>query len=692
MTYVAPVVTCEVAFGFSPLSLPSGGDWVALDEVVAEFEMDRGKQDQLGEHQPAQVTIVLDNGDTDLDQSLPASLGNTAWNSGTAYTAGSSGVTYNGRHYNSILNGTNHVPPNATYWVQSSQAGGSQALPFTPIRIKVDGTVLWTGYTTSGWEPSGGEFGAATVTVDCTDWLGWAATKTMPSSRWAAWVTRERPRLWMTGHTNINEPAASGDRLYNQAQRWTGASGDMAPNTGTYDGYNYRVSAIAAGTDDYALMQAYNTTWAGVIADGADIIAATGLWSVAFWMKADVNQVQYYGTNGGGDEWYFTTNASGHLALSVMVSGATYTATVAVDHCDNAPHVVLAHVQSTGGFRLIDLATDLGSATAAIVNNAVSGGGQIELNGRDDSIIDEFCYWDSGSGGHKASPYLGAGWFDEPMITAGVTLAQQAQDWKSQLDYLDSGQTRATRLGRLGEYAVCEMPTASITVADAADTLDYYGAQSTLAEAVRIIGTSYLGDCYMLRDGTLRVRDATFTSATAAHYTTVHALITDDSAATGPPTVIRTRGQGRTGTLVERVVNEVKVQMRASGSYQRGAYCFDLSSQERYGVKTKTFQSEAGSESDTVTPAANYLAAHKDPPIEVPDVVIQPWGNQDYTDWVLDTLELERRVTYRKALPLPSSAEIIDADYRIIGEQWTWRNGAGDSADDWTVTLRLEPV
>lgn len=690
MTYVAPVVTCEVAFGFSPLSLPSGGDWVALDEVVAEFEMDRGKQDQLGEHQPAQVTIVLDNGDTDLDQSLPASLGNTAWNSGTAYTAGSSGVTYNGRHYNSILNGTNHVPPNATYWVQSSQAGGSQALPFTPIRIKVDGTVLWTGYTTSGWEPSGGEFGAATVTVDCTDWLGWAATKMMPESLWAAWVTRERPRLWIRGDMEISQPTTSSDAVYNMAQLWTGAYGDMTPNTGTYDGYLYRVAGIAAGAGGYALRESYNTTWASIHADGADIITATNVWSVAFWMKADTPQVQYYGTNGGGDEWWFDTNASGHLNANVMVGGATYTATVAADHCDGTAHVILCHVVSTGGSRGVYLATDLGSASQGFVNSGASGGGQIELNGRDESIVGEFCYWDSGAGGYKASAPT-PGWFAEPEPGAGTSLATQASRWDAQDSYLSWGDTRAERLAVLGELAVCAVPTARITVDDAAEGMWTYVAESTLADAVRVLGTSWLGDVFMERDGELRIYDVSYTSATAADYTTVHALITDEDGATGPPTVIRASGGARTGSRLERVVNDVRVDYTAvNGDEEVGVYYFDLDSQQRYGVKRKSWTSQSGTRAPTLV--ADYLAAHKDPAFEVRDVVIQPWGNQDYTDWVLDTLELERRVTYRKALPLPSSAEIIDADYRIIGEQWTWRNGAGDSADDWTVTLRLEPV
>lgn len=690
MTYTAPVVTCEVALTKSPLSLPSGGDWVALGQVVSEYTMDRGKQDQLATHQPARVTIVLDNGDTDLDQSLPASKGNTVWSGATAYTT-SDGVTYNGRHYNCISNHTNHVPPNATYWEQASQIGGSNALPYTPIRLKVDGTVLWTGYTEAGWEPTGSMFGAGTVTVNATDWLGWAATKTMPDSLWAAWVTRERPRLWIRGDANTANPASSTtDSVFNMAQMWTGAFGNMAPYTASYDGYLARVAGIAAGAGGYALRESFNTTWASVHAGAADIISATAVWSVAFWMKATTPLVQYYGTNGGGDDWWFDTDASGYLRANVMVGGATYTATISVNHCDGNAHVVLCHVVSTGGSRGVYLGSDLGSASQGFVNSGNSGGGQIELNGRDESIIGEFCYWDSGSGG-AATWQTTVGWFDEPQPGAGRTLTQQASDWAAQASFLQWADTRAERYTFLGQAAVVTMPTANITVDGPSEGMWTYNGESTLADAVRVLGESWMGDVFMERDGELRIHDSTYTSGTAADYTTVHAQITDDPAASAPPVILRAAGGGRTGTRVERIVNDVRVDYTGSTELNPfGYYSFDLASQQRYGVKSKTFTSQSGGYSATV--ADDYLAAHKDPPIEIPDVVLQPWGNQDVTDFVCDTVELERRVTYRKALGFPSSAEVINQDCRIIGEKWKWRNGAGNSADDWTVTLVLEPI
>lgn len=689
MTYTAPVVTCEVALTKSPLSLPSGGDWVALGQVVAEYSMDRGRQDQLGEHQPARVTIVLDNGDTDLDQSLPASKGNTAWSGATAYTT-SDGVTYNGRHYNCISNHTNHVPPNATYWEQASQIGGSNALPFTPIRLKVDGTVLWTGYTEAGWEPTGSMFGGGTVTVDATDWLGWAATKTMPESAWATWVTRERPRLWLRGDMSISNMSTSSHYLYNMAQRWTGTYGDFTPNTPTYTGSLVRVTGLATGASGYALQEDFFGTWGSVTANPLETISSSTVWSVAFWMKANTPLAQYYGTAGAGDIWWFDTDASGYLRANVKVGGATYTATISVNHCDGDAHVVLCHVVSTGGSRGVYVGSDLGSASRGFVNSGNSGGGQIELNGTSGSIIGEFCYWDSGSGGH-ATWQATAGWFDEAVVGAGLTLAQQATGWKDG-PALGSGATRADRVTELGKYAVATMPTTDITVADAADTLWTYGLESALSDAVKVLGSSWLGDVFMKRDGDLRIYDSTYTSADADDYDTVHALITDEDGATGPPTVLRASGGGRSGTRIERVVNDVRVNLTVDlpGDELLGSYVFDLASQQRYGVKTVTITSQASDYLTTV--ASDYLAAHKDPPIEIPDVVLQPWGNQDLTDFVCGTVELERRVTYRKALGFPSSAEVINQDCRIIGEKWTWRNGAGDSADDWTVTLRLAPV
>lgn len=689
MSYTAPSVVCEVALTKSPLSLPSGGDWVALSQVVVEYSMDRGKQDQLATHQPARVTIVLDNGDTDLDQSLPASKGNTAWNSGTAYTT-ADGVTYGGRHYNCISNHTNHVPPNATYWEQASQIGGDNALPYTPIRLKVNGTVVFTGYTEAGWEPTGSMFGAGTVTVNATDWLGWAATKTMPDSAWAAWVTRERPRLWLRGDVSVSNLVTSSDHLYNMAQRWTGAYGDFTPNTPTYDGTTVRVPGIATDANGYAISQEFVTTWASVTANPLETITPTTEWSVAFWMKADTPLTQYYGTSGAGDIWWFDTDASGYLRANVMRGGATVTATISVDHCDGNPHVVLCQVVSQGALKGVYLASDLGSNSNGFATSGATGGGQIELNGRDSSVIGEFCYWDSGSGGH-ASWQTVAGWFDEPVIGSGLTLAQQATAWEAG-GAVGSDDTRADRVTELGKYAVVTMPTANITVDDASDTLWSYGVESTLADAVRVLGESWLGDVFMERAGDLRIYDSTYTSSDADDYDTVHAQITDDPAASAPPVILRASGGGRSGTRVERVVNDVRVNLTVDlpGPEVLGSYVFDLTSQQRYGVKSKTFTSQATNY--LTTPLTDYLAAHKDPPIEIPDVVLQPWGDQDITDFVVGTVELERRVSYRKALPFPSSAEVIDQECRIIGEKWTWRNGAGDSAADWTVTLRLEPV
>jgi len=207
---------------------------------------------------------------------------------------------------------------------------------------------------------------------------------------------------------------------------------------------------------------------------------------------------------------------------------------------------------------------------------------------------------------------------------------------------------------------------------------------SNLAEGVKLLGSSWLGDTFMTRAGTLRIFDASYTSATAADYTTVHALITDEDGATSSATVINASARGLTGTRTERIVNDVRINYTGGSSDDStGAYFFDLPSQLLYGVRSKTFSSQSGYLTPSMAQA--YLAAHKSPPIEVGEVELRPWGNQALTDWCLDTLELERRITYREATPF--GAAVVNADFRIIGEKWAWANGT-----DWTVTLRLAPV
>ena len=61
-----------------------------------------------------------------LSLTVQTGAGITAWNSGTAYVAGD-WVSSGGTNYVSILAGTNHVPPNATYWAARGAAATERA-------------------------------------------------------------------------------------------------------------------------------------------------------------------------------------------------------------------------------------------------------------------------------------------------------------------------------------------------------------------------------------------------------------------------------------------------------------------------------------------------------------------------------------------------------------------------------------
>ena len=146
--------------------------------------------------------------------------------------------------------------------------------------------------------------------------------------------------------------------------------------------------------------------------------------------------------------------------------------------------------------------------------------------------------------------------------------------------------------------------------------------------------------------------------------------------------LIRPVTRARTGTRVDRVVNSLTVN-RINSSH---IYYQDADSIARYGTRAKTLTA-SGLDGDILEDyTADLLTAKKDPPIEVGDLTIRPYGNQYLTDWVMRDLELERAVTYREAL-YDDGTEIIDATYRIAAESWDWQAGV-----DWTVTLKLVPA
>lgn len=606
------------------------GTWTSLGQPLA-FSMDRGKSDKLGTYDAGRCTVVLDNSDAALDQLDPA-----------------------------------------------SDIGSGQALPGIPLRVRATKgattVTLFYGYTLDGFNPAGSFAGSATVTVTATDWLGWTAGVDYPDSLWGAWLSGgdydRRPSAWWRGDANRQyyDGSTSTDYLYNMAF-WSGTGLDMTQTAGA--GTPTRdMTSLVPGSSNPSI----DLTGA-VTLSTSTTFAQSGTWSTCFWYKATTghaNLISFEGTGSGGDTWAVWIDATtGYAWARVKVAGVDYSPHIAVDHNDGDAHLVCVTVVSTGGTRKVSIYSDLdvGGDFVNIAANQVSGGGTLTIKN------------DNASGGYSS-------WLDEVAYfidyafppASGPTLAQ----WVAGTADPGSGDTTADRLTRYCDACAVPEPTWDLTLDDPALTLSDATVPSNLSAAVQSLGETWLGGAYCLRDGTVRVRDASFTSSDANDFTTVQAQLTDDPSASAPPTVVRLENRSRTGTRMDRVVNHVTVNL----ARDRDLVYFDVPSIARYGLRPHSFTSEAAQAGDVIAYATAALAANKDPLVEVSDVVISPrLCGQDVTDFVFEDLELDRVVTYREATP-DNGTELLDASYRVIGERWDMADGVGR----FTVTLRLAPA
>lgn len=607
------------------------GTWTSLGAPLS-FSMDRGKSDKLGTYDAGTCTVVLDNSDAALDQ-----------------------------------------------LDTGSDIGSGQALPGIPFRVRATKgattVTLFYGYTLDGFNPSGSFAGSATVSVTATDWLGWTAGVDYPDSLWGAWVSggdyNRRPLVWYRGDAN-RWSVGSGDSIYNSAY-WSGDGFDLAQVSGS--GGASEGTSLVPGSSSPSIELDGPATFSSAST------SQSGTWSTAMWYKSTAshaNTVSFEGSGSGGDTWAVWIDATtGYAWARVKVAGVDYSPHIAVDHNDGDAHLVCVRVVSTGGTRKVSIYSDLdtGGDFVNIAANQVSGGGAL-------SIISD--------GAAATWPAYFPSWLadvayfaDESFPPAsGPTLDQ----WVADTADPGTGDTCADRLTRFCDACGVPEPTWDLTLDDPALTLTNAQVPASLSAAVQSLGETWLGGAYCLRDGSVRIRDASFTSSDANDFTTVQAQLTDDPSASAPPTVVRLENRSRTGTRMDRVYNHITVTK--GGQNVTWARFRDVASIARYGLRPLTFTTEAAGSNDVQTYAADVLAANKDPLVEVSDVVISPrLCGQDVTDFVFEDLELDRKVTYREATP-DNGTELLDASYRVIGERWDMSDGVGR----FTVTLRLAPA
>ena len=132
---------------------------------------------------------------------------------------------------------------------------------------------------------------------------------------------------------------------------------------------------------------------------------------------------------------------------------------------------------------------------------------------------------------------------------------------------------------------------------------------------------------------------------------------------------IRAVDRSRTGTRKDRIVNALTIEAGTP------AYSQDKASLIRYGFRRQTINSRSASSSAVYADeAATLVAARKDPPVEVGELTLELWVDQEAADWFVLDCELDRPVVYREAL-YRAGTEVIDANYRVQSEALQITNG-----------------
>ena len=195
MTYEAPTLKVEVALEATPLDdFEAISAWTDLSARVRDFDMKRGRSDQLAQFTTGTATIVLDNSDRELD------------------------------------------PQNADGLVY---VGDAKGLPFCPVRITVDykGSnypIMGRAYIgPEGWPGQRSPYGTeATVTLNVVDATGLFAWLGLPSSYWRAIVGQIVPDWWLPGEVVAPSDTADGFHV-NNASGSGGWATTYAANTRT---------------------------------------------------------------------------------------------------------------------------------------------------------------------------------------------------------------------------------------------------------------------------------------------------------------------------------------------------------------------------------------------------------------------------------------------------------------------------
>lgn len=633
-------VTVEYAPDAHPYYPIASRTWTALGSART-LSIQRGRQDELGTMEAGTATVVLDDPD------------------GAIFRLGF---------------------PDAN----------SPLLPLTPVRVIVthDGTdyVRFTGFAIDAPQPSGSKR-APTATLQCMDWLGWAASVDMPGSKWATYVSSEQPIYWLSTDATGSNPlrADYDEHVRNLATRFTGINaGNLYAVADPLSGYPMYADPLVDNPTPGGSGQMWANGWAGTrTAIGfANFNGTAYEFTLAVWIQKGspplATTTLFAFTSepfGGTNKLRVAMTTSGRI--QVTLGSSSVTSTSGVNHADDNPHLILIRSSGTN--------LQVGSDLTAYTTTAIS---------TNTTIFDGYLWFNS-------SQNISFNWTDLVIFGDVVTIGSGA--WVADTQEIGGSQdaeARATYLARVAGLTVDGGAYDDLVIEDHTDPLlwssDFASFGGSLADGITTAAESRFGTAWVTVDGTLRLRDfSSLTDGTyAEQYADRLALLTDadrqndlaivgqaiagQAVAAAPDLpVVRYSSDGTTAGRLSRIINTARITLPDGDAVS----VVDWDSVARYGDRVYDVDAELQAVGNLRLALADVVERYASAPVEVGAVTVEPWKNANATALVLSA-ELERAVHYHETGA--DGETLVDGRFRIQSERWDWADGT-----HWTVTYTI---
>lgn len=540
---------------------------------------------------------------------------------------------------------------------------GSKGTGLTPIRFRMTNaytattSIIWSGYITHGWQSSGPGERVRTVTVRAADWLGVASNILLPDSAIASWIADSAPQVWWRGDLTLPKITLANGGAAVDRGNISGTIGGK-PGTPISADYATMTDPLAPGSDENPAMR-----WqiGCRLVTAATIPVPASAWSFACVFQVvdtatfgrDI-AVGRTGSTAGAVRWKVRIGTNGHLQAEMFTAASvsTGTATIAIPHNDGKPHFVI--VRFKPGTPAIDLESDLGFNIGGVIGTPAGGGGFIVTGNAATDVrvlVDEWAYFD----GAKTWP----GDYLINVIEGDSDVGMWTTD------------TIPARLERLAGWISFTYPANFFrpNAVAGASTVGGYLPQPNFAAAVKSTVDSLAGSAFTKRDGYVQAYG--YGDLANAWFESRPVTFSNREAATTPVRYVST---GRTGKLNDRIINRVT----ANGA----VLATDATSITRYGLQVMELDAFAGA--NAAGYASSIVSNRSTPSWEFTELVIQPWGDQVATTWLLEKCDLGRVVDFEQYLPDGAASPAIVDMAEVLSEAWDWSDGT-----DWTVTLKV---